>query len=236
MPEQRVALPADRRCQWGTSFAHRKGQVPVRLDRSRGNLISGDSGFTLLELIVGITIAAILTALTVPSFLKTVQTNRGVSDANAVLAVITLARSEAIKRDSTVTLCASTDGSTCSTSASWDSGFLAYIDANGDGTYDSSPTPPDILLRAEVPLSGASTINLCSGTPSTSAGTAAYSISFKGTGQTSSQGYFDINPTTKSGTACPPSTAAKAIGERYVVVKVIGRANICNPTDTNCGQ
>jgi hypothetical protein len=90
------------------------------------------------------------------------------------------------------------------------------------------------VLHTEVPLSGASTISLCKGTPS-STNTAAASLTFTGTGQTTTQAYFDVNPTTKTGTACPANTVAKVKGERYVVVRQIGRANVCDPTDTNCG-
>lgn len=230
------ALPADCWRRSGIPSAFGQVQALVRLDRSRRVFVKKNSGFTLLELIVGITIAAILAALTVPSFLQAIRTNRGVGDANGILAVLTFARNEAIKRDATVMLCASSNGSSCSTSATWDKGYLLYVDANGDGSYDSSPAPADVLIRAEAPLSGTSTINLCSGKPTASAGTSLSTISFSGTGQVTSQAYFDVNPTTKTGSACPASTTAKVTGERYVVLRQIGRANVCDPTDTNCGQ
>lgn len=192
--------------------------------------MKGSAGFTLLELIVAITIAAILAALTVPSFLKSVRLNRGVADANGILSVVTLARNEAIKRDATVSLCISSDGSTCASSGTWDVGYLVFVDVNSNGSFGTG----DTLIRTEVPLSSASTISLCQGTPSTT-NTVFRTMSFTGTGQITAQAYFDINPTTKSGTACPSSSAAKVQGERYVVVRQLGRANVCDPTNTQCG-
>ncbi len=192
--------------------------------------MKGSAGFTLLELIVAITIAAILAALTVPSFLKSVRLNRGVADANGILSVVTLARNEAIRRDATVSLCISSDGSTCASSGTWDVGYLLFVDVNSNASFGTG----DTLIRTEVPLSSASTISLCQGTPSTT-NTVIKTLSFTGTGQITAQAYFDVNPITKSGTACPSSSAAKVKGERYVVVRRLGRANVCDPTNSQCG-
>ncbi|MDE0853025.1 MAG: GspH/FimT family pseudopilin [Nevskia sp.] len=189
------------------------------------------AGYTLLEVIVAITITAILAAMTVPSFLQSMRVNRGVSEANGILGVVTMARNEAIKRDASISLCPSSNGTGCASSGNWDQGYLAFIDINGNGSFGTG----DTLIRTEVPLSGSSTISLCQGVPSTN-NTTVSSLTFSGTGQLTSQVYFDVNPTTKSGTACPSSGAAKVTGERYVVVRQIGRANVCDPTDSNCGK
>ncbi len=199
--------------------------------RLSSGIMKKDAGFTLLELIVAITIAAILAALTVPSFLKSIRLNRGVSDANGILSVVTLARNEAIRRDATISMCISSDGSSCASSGTWDVGYLVFVDVNGDASFSTG----DTLIRTEVPLSSASTISLCKGTPTTT-NTVIRTLSFSGSGQLTSQAYFDVNPTTKSGTACPSSATAKVKGERYVVVRQIGRANVCDPTNSLCGQ
>lgn len=185
------------------------------------------SGFTFLELIVAISIAAILAAISVPSFFTSMRNNRGVTDANALLALLTLARSTALQTDSTVSLCiATTTGGTptCATGTghTWNQGYILFIDPNNNGSYDTG----DTLLRTEVPLSTGSTITY------TTAATTPVTLStlgFSGLGQLVSsasggpQGHFDVKPSNAS------------TGERYIVMRQIGRATVCAPTNVNCG-
>ena len=86
---------------------------------------------------------------------------------------------------------------------------------------------PDLLVRTEVPLSKNSTISYA-----TTGGTALTSITFNGLGQLSSTsgatGNFVILPTQGAG---------NTFGKRYVVLKQIGRAYVCDPTtNTTCGS
>jgi type IV fimbrial biogenesis protein FimT len=80
---------------------------------------------TLIELMVTIVILAVLIGIGVPSFRNASLGARLGSVANDLLASIQLARSEAIKRNETVTLCTSTDGTTCAASqVSWEQGWV----------------------------------------------------------------------------------------------------------------
>lgn len=63
-----------------------------------------DSGFTLIELMVTVTIAVILATLAVPSFNDLIQRNRMTSQANDLLSLIQYTRSEAVKRTETVSV------------------------------------------------------------------------------------------------------------------------------------
>ncbi|WP_404299056.1 GspH/FimT family pseudopilin [Halomonas sp.] len=60
--------------------------------------VSSRRGFTLIELIVTIAVAAILAALAAPSYQRFIASNRLSSDYNEVLSGLNFARSEAIKR------------------------------------------------------------------------------------------------------------------------------------------
>jgi type IV fimbrial biogenesis protein FimT len=63
------------------------------------------AGFTLLELMVVITIVAVLMALGAPSYRYVTNSNRVSAEVNALLGDLQFARSEAIKEGATVTVC-----------------------------------------------------------------------------------------------------------------------------------
>lgn len=104
--------------------------------------------FTLIELIVTLSVAAILAAITVPGFSAMIRDNRLLTQANSLVSSIQLARSEAIKQGVQVTI--KKNGST---SSNWDSGWYVFTDWDGDGQYDDNGTAPaceteeDCLLR-----------------------------------------------------------------------------------------
>ena len=80
-------------------------------------------GFTLIELMFVLTIAALLFAIGVPTFRNAALGSQLSAAANNLLASIQLARSEAIKRNLPVTVCASSDGATC-TGGGWEQGWI----------------------------------------------------------------------------------------------------------------
>ncbi len=95
-------------------------------------------GFTLIELIITIAIAGILTSMAVPNFSKLMQKNKMTSLHNELLSSLSLTRNLAISRGSFATLCKSNPaGTDCSSSASWNDGWIVFSDKNNDGTVDS---------------------------------------------------------------------------------------------------
>jgi len=80
--------------------------------------------FTLIELMVTLTVLAILLVVAVPSFDGIRLSNRLTSYATELLASSQLARTEAIKRNAPVTLCVSSNGTSCATSGGWESGWI----------------------------------------------------------------------------------------------------------------
>lgn len=63
------------------------------------------SGFTIVELMITLLVAGTLLAVAVPSFNRMMMTSRITAQANEFVAAINFARSEAIKRNTSMTLC-----------------------------------------------------------------------------------------------------------------------------------
>lgn len=98
------------------------------------------NGVTLIELMTALAVAAILMSIAIPSFRQSIINNRLASITNEFISGINFARSEAIKLGRSVTLCKSTDGSSCSTDNAefWEDGWIAFADLDADGVVDTS--------------------------------------------------------------------------------------------------
>lgn len=70
-----------------------------------------DSGFTLIEMMVTVAVAAILLSIAVPSFTQLIDKKRLESAAESLYVDLQFARSEAIKRNKTIRVSFNTDGS-----------------------------------------------------------------------------------------------------------------------------
>jgi type IV fimbrial biogenesis protein FimT len=93
------------------------------------------SGMTLIELMVAMIIAALLLAIALPSFNAAIERNRMAASINEFTAGVTLARTEAIRRNAVTGVCASSDQATCT--GTWLQGWMAWADANRNGAPDA---------------------------------------------------------------------------------------------------
>jgi type IV fimbrial biogenesis protein FimT len=85
------------------------------------------SGFTIIELMITLLVGAILLGIAVPSFRNFVLDSRLTTEANSLVYSLNLARSEAVKRDGTVEVCASTNGTSCG--GTWADGWIVCTPA-----------------------------------------------------------------------------------------------------------
>lgn len=85
------------------------------------------TGFTLIELMITLVIAGLLLGMAVPSFTATIRNNRLTAEANNLVTAFNIARSEAVKRRATVTVCPSTNQTSCN-GDSWDDGWIVLDD------------------------------------------------------------------------------------------------------------
>ena len=105
---------------------------------SRG--VPAQAGFTLIEMMVTLTILGVLAMLAAPSFNQAMLGNKLASSANRFVASAQLARSEAIKRNAVVRICSSADGATCAGGGTFQQGWVVFHDANNDAVVNSGET------------------------------------------------------------------------------------------------
>lgn len=102
--------------------------------------------FTLIEAMVTIALIAILIALAAPAFTALIQNNYSVSIASNLAHSLQFARSEAIRSNTPVSVCATADTNFTSCGSAWGTGWIVFTDANGSGTISSGT---DTILRIE---------------------------------------------------------------------------------------
>lgn len=174
-------------------------------------------GFTLVELLTGVAVMAVLMRLAMPAMSGVLDSVKLASASNTFLYNLHLARSEAIKRNGRVVLCKSATGLSCAADGSWEQGWLVFHDVNNNATLD---TGEEIIQRE-----------------------GALPSNFRLTGNTPVEKYVSYTP---SGTAKLSSGAfqagtitlcrlsASSVEARQIIVSTTGRPRIQKETVSAC--
>ncbi len=89
-------------------------------------------GFTLVELIITITVAAVLVAIAAPNMSEFVKNNARVTRVNTMVTALNYARGEAVSRNARVTLCKSSapnfDDCAAVDAGEFEGGWIVFLD------------------------------------------------------------------------------------------------------------
>ena len=108
-----------------------------------GNFYSQQYGYTLIELLITLSIISIFSLNVFPNLSALLAQQRSAVLTNNLASALAYARSEAITKHITVLTCQSNNGSECNRSGNWHNGWIIFADENRNKQRD----PDEILMR-----------------------------------------------------------------------------------------
>lgn len=166
-------------------------------------------GFTLVELLVTIAIAAILAAIAVPSYQGFIASNTAESLQSRLATAFVTARVEAATRNQGVSVCASSNGIACTGATTWTNGWIVFTDANSNLTVDAAAG--DTVLQVHQQANATYTVAVVN---NAAAPVAIAGLAFNNQG-------FTQNAARARGYVCPPDNNAKYA--RGITIEPSGR-------------
>lgn len=162
-------------------------------------------GFTLIELIIVISIAMIILTSAIPAFSQIISKNRRSALLYTLYSHHQLARSEAIKTNQRVTLCKSNNNSQCTSDSQWHDGWIVFVDHNRDKTINDN----ERIIQVQQALDKSLTLK------------------YRGFGSRNYISYFSTGWSTSNGTftLCSQSNDKTA---QSIIISRTGRARMDN--------
>jgi type IV fimbrial biogenesis protein FimT len=197
-----------------THFPHRF--EPPRRTRA-------EAGFTLIELMVTLTVTAIVLAMAAPSFGSLLASNRMSTQTSEFIGALNLARSEAVRRAQPVALRANDQDN-------YAKGWKVFSDSDADGAIPGTVTADNgTVIREASAFTGSPTVKrqTCSGTPcttyanSTAADRIYLVFNARGGIESSADVFFKV---------CDPSNTS--VKGRRVKVNAVGKVSLLSTNET----
>lgn len=177
-----------------------------------------NGGFTLIELMTALALAAVLQSLAAPVFADLIGSVRVSTGVNALLSSLVMARSEAIKRHGRAVICKSASGQTCSASGGWEQGWLVFHDANNNSALD--PGEAVLLRQPAMPAP----VRVLGNAP------LARYVSFTPQGTTEY-----VSGAFQAGTLTVCAESARSVPARQIVISSSGRMRAVRTQLSGCG-
>jgi type IV fimbrial biogenesis protein FimT len=132
------------------NYGYRLKSCSLPSGRERGAAQNG-FGFTLVELVVTLTVLGILTGIAVPQFTDFLRNSRRAATINELVASLTLARSEAVRRGAQVVVCKAVDDTACLSGAgdTWQAGWLVFVNTDADSPPVVDPDETVLKVRTD---------------------------------------------------------------------------------------
>jgi len=180
------------------------------------------SGFTLYELLITVTIVGVVLSFGIPNMLQFNQNGRMTSTANDMHSSFHLARSESGRAKTNITVCASANAlaADANCGGTWDQGFIVFVDE--DGNIDRAGAT-ETVLRAHGPIADGVTLAVADDAD-------YFSFSSTGLGRPN----VNNNPAVSQVVMCDERGNITAAGgssaARLFVVTPLGRATVFRDT------
>ena len=180
----------------------------------------------MIELMITLFIVGVLLTMGLPSLKTFMQGNQLVAATNELISALHVARSEAIKINSRVSICESSNGKDCATTGDWKDGWIVFVDAaDPSGDLNNTGLPcvaanEDCLLRIH---DGFTDNQLAVNGIYDSNGNAISSFTFTSRGLPKA-----VNGSAQSGvfSVCSLDTSGTTLDSRAVVLSLSGRVRV----------
>ena len=115
-------------------------------------MMTSQRAFSLYELLITLSVFALMMTLGLPSFGDMVANHRLRVEIDGLFHAIHLARKESVVRRRVVTICPTRDGQVCEQTLDWSAGWMMFVNNDRKDADERDPSEP--ILRRSKPVSG----------------------------------------------------------------------------------